>query len=112
MKPKNKTMRQKIETIVNRLSIRGGYSTDEAIDDILELFDTESKDKSETIILLENRLKGFKLHYAVDEINEENKQLKSDIAKVEYECENIKDANLKWQNKFAELEEENAKLKK
>jgi len=43
------------------------------------------KENSETITLLENRLKGFKLHYCVDEIKleikeliEENNKLKTD----------------------------------
>lgn len=111
---------ENVENVINEQLEKLGYDvtgsqTADFVDGWVRGFEYNSeklKSANETITLLENRLKGFKLHYAIDEINEENKQLKSDIAKVEYEYENIQDANLKWQNKCAELEEENEKLKK
>ena len=72
----------------NSGTIKGSLNSGDCIMDFYKKerigFTEGLKSANETITLLENRLKGFKLHYCVDEIKEENRRLNLEISKAVY----------------------------
>lgn len=91
-------MKKELENIVNRLSIRGGYSTDEAIEDIKELFDKQNINIQVNYNKLEVELLALRPHFElrgklIDKCESEIENLKIKLDDLQKDNIHLKEIN-------------------